>query len=288
LFSQSNSLEKEVVDTVIEGIETIAVTVINSAFTPMTDYEKGDLMFTASPGFFNIRKVYNNPEIRGDKLFGYTFGAGAGYALTDRLMAYGIFSGLLIDGSLEADFYGTAGDPAGADTNYQYYSLFSGMGYEVVSREFLSLPVYLGLNTGYYSLSLDPDSLVVSGFGSPVTTTVRTEGSGFLSGLSGGVAARFKYKGFSLAPYYLYMVNFNGTTVRSDITVDAGGLPLRSSVSHKIDPYMGGTFGFSAAYKTRKGWSFNLSLKNLFPWFTSDRDDAFDMTSAVFTVGYTG
>ena len=282
-FSQTSPLEDYAVEAFIEGVENIAVSVIQSAFTPMSDYEEGDLLFIASPGYFTFDQVYKDPEVSTDDGSGYTFGAGAGYAVSDRVLLYGILSGLSLNGTLDSEFYGSGEGNVSADLSFLYFSLFTGAGYEVLESRYLNIPVFAGLNCGYYSLQADMDPYIAG----PVTTTVSLDGSGMLAGVSGGIAADIHIGGVSLVPYYLYMMNFNGTELDARISAKNGMIPLGSlSESHNVDPYRGGMLGFSAGYRMKSGWGFSFSLKNLLPLFEDDSDDANDMTSIIFAVSY--
>ncbi len=281
LSAQTNPIESEVIDQTISGIESIARAVISAAFTPLTDYDKGDLLFIGSPGFIKIRDVYQSPSIKGDPLYGGTLGVGAGYALGDRLMVYSIFTGLYAGGVLTGSYGGSGEQEAAAGMGF--YSLFSGFGYEVIESEYFSLPVYIGLNTGIITLNLDypeMDEGIYSFKGS-------TKGSDFLAGVSGGVAAKFKYRQFSLSPYFLYMVNFNGAEFTTDYRWTAGFTSGEGQLTHSIDPYRGAYFGLSAGISSKSGWFYNLSLKNLFPNFFKDNSsDAIDFTAVILTIGF--
>lgn len=279
ISAQSNPVEEEVVEQTIQGIETVAKNAIAAAFMPMTDFEKGDLLFIGSPGYLRVREVYQDPSITGDPLNGGTLGMGAGYALNDKFMVYGILTGLYLNGALEGDFFSDG--PVSADTQGTFLSLFTGIGYELIESKYLSLPLFLGFNGGYYSMDVSYPEYSDSGF----NFNAETSGNGFLGGMSGGLAARIKYKGFSLTPYYLYMVNFNGASVDTITEMDSLLLSDSFKINHSIDPYKGGYFGASLALKTRSGWFYNLSLKNLFPSF-SKKDDAIDFTAVILSVGY--
>ena len=283
IFSQSSPLEEKMVDAFIEGIENIAVTAVKSAFTPMSDYERGDLLFITSPGYFMVNQVYQDPYVSSDDAKGYTFGTGIGYALSDRVLLYGIVSGLFLDGTFKSEFYGSSYGYIAVDTQFQYYSLFAGAGYEVLESRYLNIPVFAGLNGGYYSLQADLDPLYLT-IPSPSTTTVNLDGSGLLAGVSGGIAADIHIGGVSLVPYYLYMVNFNGTELDAGIKNSLS--PIGISESYSVDPYRSGMLGFSAGYRMKSGWGFSLSLKNVIPLLEDDSDDATDMTSFIFAVSY--
>lgn len=272
-------MEEEVVEQTIQGIEAVVKNAIAAAFIPMTDFEKGDLLFIGSPGYLTVREVYQNPTIAGAPLNGGTLGIGAGYALNDKFMVYSILTGLYLNGALEADFFSDG--PVSAETKGTFLSLFTGIGYELIESKYLSLPLFLGFNGGYYSMDVIYPEYSNSGF----KFNANTSGNGFLGGLSGGIAARVKYRGFSLTPYYLYMVNFNGVSVDTTTEMDSWLFSDSYEMNHSIDPYQGGYFGTSLAFKTKSGWFYNLSLKNLFPSF-SKKDDSIDFTSVILSVGY--
>ena len=81
------------------------------------------------------------------------------------------------------------------------------------------------------------------------------------------------------------MVNFNGVDIDTITEMDSLLLSKSFKMNHFIDPYRGGYFGTSLAFKTKSGWFYNLSLKNLFPTF-SKNDDSIDFTSVILSVGY--
>lgn len=279
VFAQSNPIEKEVVEQTIAGIEAVAKNAIAAAFIPMTDYDKGDLLFIGSPGYLRVREVYQNPPITGDPLNGGTLGMGAGYAVSDRFMIYNILTGLYLKGALEADFFSDG--PVSADVTGSFLSLFSGVGFEAVQSKYLSLPLFLGFNGGFFSTSVIYPGPSAGG----LSVAAKTSGRGFLGGISGGLAAKIKYKGFSVTPYYLYMANFNGANLETRASIDSFLYSEIYEIDHEIDPYRGGYFGVSAGLKTKSGWFYNLSLKNLFPSL-SQKDDAIDFTAVILSVGY--
>ncbi len=279
--AQTNPIESEVVDRTVSGLETLARTAISASFIPLSDYDKGDLLFIGSPGFMKIRDAYQSPEISGDPLYGGTLVLGAGYALSDRFMVYGIFTGLYTDGTLSASW--TGDEKLEASARMSFFSLFGGVGYEVLETEYFSLPVYLGLNTGIISLNLEYPDITEGIF----TYSGSTSGTDFLTGFSGGIAAKVKYRQFSLSPYFLYMVNFNGAEFKTETEVTAGAYSDSLELTHSIDPYRGAYFGLTLGVSSRTGWFYNLSLKNLFPNFLKDKsDDAVDFTAVILTVGF--
>ena len=288
-LSAQTTLEKEVADVFIQGIEKVVLTVIDSAFSPMVEYEQGELLFIGSPGFFDIRKLHEAPRVEGDGLYGYTLGAGAGYALTDRIMTYGILSFLKIDGTAEADLFGPWAAPTGIDTDYGFLSFQGGLGYELLSCGVFSLPIYAGVSASYYNLEAVSETESVPSYSATATTSTVIEGQGMLFGFSGGVAAQFQIAGFFFTPYYLFLANFTGASVESEtvVTTTVPALTVPYTADHNLDPYMGGTFGLKLGYTSKRGWSFGLSLNNLIsiPW-GDEEDDSNDFTSVIISVSY--
>lgn len=277
LWGQTLSYSDEVTTVSVEGIEKIARTMISSSFTPLTAYEKDDLLISGAVGLFSVDQIYNDPQVTGEDLYGLSLGGGAGYALSDEIMAYGIFSAILIDGKAQGNFFGGSLPETETTISFQNYSLFGGLGYEVISTKSFSLPVFLGLNGGYYNFRFSPDDVTDTG----VTLEGETTGSGFVPGLSGGLAATYRVSKFSFRGYYIYMMNFYG--LEGETTLKESVSSLSYTYSHSLDAYNGGTYGGSIKFSIKKGWSFGIKLTNFLPL---PFEEETDMKSIIVTMGF--
>lgn len=115
----------------IDGISTIAGSIVSDSFVPMTHYKEGEWTGTFVPAYFKITRAYDDPQLKGSGLDGFAFGFGGGYALTDRFMAYGILSYMGIDGDIspaEGDYQNYK-----VKTEYSLLNVNAGLGFDFLT-----------------------------------------------------------------------------------------------------------------------------------------------------------
>lgn len=277
----AQSLEEAVVEEALERQETLALEMVNQAFTPMTEFKAGELHFTAAGGLFDITRLNGSPEIKGAPLTGIPAGAGIGLALSDQLLLYTAWTGIFLQGTITGDFFGMGAHPA--ETGYQLHNLFAGAGFELLQtgteQEFgLTLPLYLGFNASFYDGHLTPEPITV-----PVDALLEatTAGSGFLLGLSGGGALKLRYRGFSLIGFVVIMQNFNGASFSTETRLNGSS---SASSTHSVSPYAGGTAGLRLLYANRRGWHAGISFGTGVQWDGSGED--LQYRSLIISAGY--
>ncbi len=108
LAAQTIVFDTSLSEKAVKGIVNVTSSIISDSFTPMTHYDRGDWIVTAVPAYFEIDRVFDDPDLRGNDLKGWAAGIGGGYAISDRLMAYCVITAMNIDGTIEAPDYGTA------------------------------------------------------------------------------------------------------------------------------------------------------------------------------------
>jgi len=265
VFSQTlteyNTLAGQVMSKGIDGISNIAASIIADSFTPMTHYKKGDFVVTGVPAWFDVKKAYDSPDIKGKDFTGIAGGIGAGYALTDDFMLYGIAAFIKMNGDLYGDYYGSYSPPLKADTDYSLFSFFAGAGYDIFSGSW-SMPVFAGLSVQHYNakINLPGQSITV-----PIAGTLETEfsGSGLLAGATAGIALSKTFlDSIRITPYFLYMLSFNKPELNNKTTITSG-----SSLSHesktKGEQVSAGMLGLCLTLLSEKNYSVSVSLGGL-------------------------
>lgn len=270
-----SSVDEKAVTAAFESVEQAARDMIDTAFTPFTGYKKGELLAIGALGGLEVERIHETPDIDAEDFYGVAAGIGAGYALTDRLMAYGILTGVRLDGKTEGPFFQS---PLEADFTFSGLGLFAGLGIEAVSTPRFSLPLYAGFNGCFYSgtLQTEEESLYTQTF------SMKAESSGFLPGFSGGAAAQVTLGRFNGSLYYLYVRNFSG--MKGDADVSASPIPT-AGASFSADSYAGSTYGLSAGFSPSKKWSFGVKLVNLLPRLI-EQDDDLRYRALIFTIRY--
>jgi hypothetical protein len=268
----------------VESIEYIAASIISDSFSPMTRYSTGDTFYSVVPAGFEADRLWDDPEINGENFYGASLGAGCGYAITGELMAYVILAGMGIRGNMEMNTYGDVYGSLSNDSEYMLLNISGGAGYDIFRNNFVSIPVYLGLNLQYFSAEFTCDPV---SYTSGVTYTVNntTSGSGLLAGMSGGIAASFRvFSSFIITPYYLYLQNFNSGSMKAEFKLSSAGLPVTESARFDLDPVSAGMFGLNIGYKNESGFSFSIALGSLISSLTGYGSKASDNGLEIKTI----
>lgn len=263
----------------VESIEYVAASIISDSFSPMTSYTSGDTLYSVVPAGFKADRLCDDPDIKSDNLYGTSLGAGCGYALTDELMIYGIIAGMGISGKMKMETYGDT--TLSNDTEYMLFNVSGGAGYKIFRNDFVSIPVYLGLNLQYFSTEFICDP-VTNGI---YTINNTTSGSGLLAGMSGGIAASFRiFSSFIITPYYLYLQNFNSGSMKAEFKLSSAGFPVTESARFDLDPVSAGMFGLNIGYKNDSGFSFSVALGSLISSLTGYGSKASDNGLEIKTI----
>ncbi len=260
----------------VNGIASISSSIISDSFVPMTHYDEGEWTGTFVPAYFKITRAYDDPKLKGSGLDGFALGFGGGYALTDRFMAYTIFSYMGIEGGIqpaEGNYQGLT-----VKTDYSLLNVNAGLGFDFLEGGKWSAPVFIGFGLQYFDVNLD----------FPVFSMVKAEakGDGLIGSFNLGISAsRMFFDYIKITPYYLFLVGFN----RPVIGVSAGSLPAQSI---KMDTVIAGMLGVAISFVPTKALSISLSVGGL---LTSSSQfynrlflDGTEMFSLVVAVTYRG
>jgi hypothetical protein len=279
-----------VTEKAVNSIEDIAASIISDSFNPMTHYSKGDKSFYFVPGWFKADRVMEDPDVDADGFTGMSLGTGGGYALNDRLMTYIILAGMKMEGELRAPFYGTDTGNIPGNFDYSLVSLLGGAGYDIFKNDFISVPVYFGANIQHYSAKLVPMTVDWdSGAGSfLIDSTIK--GSGFLLGMSGGIALSLKIYDFvKITPYFIYMQNLNKAKMEAEITNNTNPL-LSGKQSFDVDPVSSGMLGLNMGVISEGGFSFTVSagsmISSMMGFGNKATSNGVDMKSVILIFGY--
>jgi len=273
----------------VDGIANVASSIIADSFVPMTHYNQGELTATLVPAYFDIQKAYDDPEVEGEELTGYSVGLGAGYALTDRWMLYGILAHMRIKGDMKGDFYPevATSEEVTVGTDYSLTALYGGAGFDLLGdNSTFSIPVYAGLFVQRYDVSLSLPEEPIS------SIKPKADGSGFLTGGSISIAISMKImEMFKVTPYYLYSRSFNKPEVEA--TVDTPLPPPFNNVSQtmKMDPVSAGMAGLALTWMTTDSFSISISmggwLTSASKWYNDKFLNGLEMKSVVVALSYT-
>jgi len=277
----------------VDGIASVAEMIISDSFTPMTEYDRGDLSWTGSAALFKIEQAHEEPLVEGRDFGGWSAGMGAGHAVRDRWLLYGILSGMHMDGTLFMQPYESVTDKVETDTRFSFLSLNGGLGYEVFENSWLSLPVFFGPHLQYYSVSLSPDDAAFVDGPDTYTFTSSITGNGLLFGFSGGAAAYIKVLGrFAFTPYVIGMANLTGPDIQAEITATGAALPFPFTYTSSVqtDPLCAVMFGLDVGYRSRSGWTYSFALGDLlayiFDYGNTMVKDGVRMRPLIFIASY--
>jgi len=271
----------------VRGITNVAASIAADSFVPMTHYRAGQWTVTGVPAWFQVDRPFDDPKIEGDDLAGWAGALGGGYALNDRLMAYGILSMLTMEGGVKGNLYGDLAGEVKADTEYALLSFNTGIGYDLVPGEGrLSVPVYGGVFVQRYDAAVELPS---ASYG-PGNLQVSAEGDGILFGVSLGIAASYDVLSFlRITPYFLYSRSLNKPEMKAIVK---GTLPFPYSYKETIemDPVNASMVGFCLTFISTKRFSLSISAGGLLSSSSGFYNDAFldglRMKSVVLAVSY--
>ncbi|MCP4133800.1 MAG: autotransporter outer membrane beta-barrel domain-containing protein [bacterium] len=292
--AQTFTWDTDVAQKGVKGIANVAASIVSDSFTPMTHYGESDLTISLVPAWFNIKKAYDDPEVNGNDLTGFALGGGAGYALNDRWLLYGILSYMSISGGLSGNLYGDTVPAVETDMSYNIFSLAAGTGVDLISdNSRWSIPLYLGLVFMRYGVEMTfPQYQYATGPDAYVDVSV--EDSSFLMGFSAGIAVSCKlFDLFKLTPYLLFMRSFNQPELTGTITSSGGVLPLpvTAEQSITIDYVNACMFGLNISGAITSAFSVSVSVGGLLSSSTSFYNKTFlnglKMTSIVVALTYT-
>lgn len=263
LYPQTPSISEAGAEAV-RSLTSVAEMLIAESFTPMSGYDAGDIWIIASPAIFQVLQLHQEPLVEGQEMTGISFGAGGGYALSNRLMLYLIGAGMSMQGGLSFAPYEGIDTTVNSDAEYSLISLNGGIGFEVIDRDWISVPLFFGPHLQYYSVEIIPSPITVEMAGT-YTVTSEISGSGMLTGISGGVAAYMKFFGrFALTPYLIGMGSFKQPGFTGEVTLDTGiASPQTLENSYSVDPVWGVMFGLDLGFHGKTGWSVSLALGDL-------------------------
>jgi hypothetical protein len=289
LFSLSifaQQWDSSVAEKGVDGIANVASSIIADSFVPMTHYNHEDLVITLVPAYFDIQKAYDDPEVGGKDLTGYSAALGAGYALSDRCMAYGVLAHMNIKGDMEGKFYPElSNEKYRLKTDYSLTALYGGMGFDLLGdNSTLSIPIYAGVFVERYDVSLSlPEE---SGY------RVTADDTGYLYGGSLAVALSWKImEMFKLTPYYLYSISFNKPEITAKASTSVP-FPYTKSQTMTMDRVNAGMAGLALTWMTTDAFSVSVSLGGWLTsqtgWYNEKFLDGLEMKSIVVALSYTG
>jgi len=279
----AQSFDKDVTARAVDGIVNVTSSIISDSFTPMTHFSKGNWTVSVVPAYFDISRVFDDPDVRGHDLRGFSLGLGGGYAVTDRWMAYGIAAFLKTEGTLTGKFYDSGTDYR-VKADYSLYSFHGGMGYDIIEDSKWSMPVFGGLSLQGYSADIAfPES--VPG------TDATVSGSGVIAGINIGIAlSRTIFDYFRITPYFLFIQSFNHPELEADLTFPLPPGSATQTVSMKT--ITAGMLGLNCSIIPSDSFSVNFSLGGLFTSGTRFYNrvflDGLEMLSIVVSVTYRG
>ncbi|HON77774.1 MAG TPA: hypothetical protein PK544_04735 [Spirochaetota bacterium] len=290
LTAQSIIFDTGLSEKAVKGISNISSSLIADSFTPMTHYGAGDWTISLIPAYFSVDRAFDDPDLRGDDLRGWAAGLGGGYAISDSLMAYTIFSAMKIQGTIEAVDYSNYT----FDTAFSLYTLNAGLGYDLISgRSTWSIPLYFGGSIQRYSADIDL-SPIPGAYVDPMNVTLT--GDGFLYALTAGFAISKEFFGrVRVTPYFLYLYSFNSADITAHATQTVT-IPIPGTISRdfdlSIDRINAKMIGLTATLLSEKSWSISASIGGILTsstgWYNEHFLDGLKMKSIVIAASYRG
>ena len=279
----------------VHGISNFASSIISDSFVPMTHYKKGEWTATLVPAYARVSQAYDDPKIESDDMSVYSFGCGAGYAVSNSVMIFGVISAMKARGVLSGEFYGEALPVAGVvecDTDYGLVSLNTGIGYDLCAgSKKWSLPVYAGIFLQRFSL----DAVLPEVDEGTYTIQADITGSGALFGVNAGIAlSRMILDTVRITPYFLWMRSFNRPKLDGKVVVtpDLMPIPLTHTQTFDTEPVQAQMFGLNCSIMTSDRWSFSVSagglLSSLTGFYHEKLHNGLDMVSVVIAITYNG
>lgn len=302
-FSQIQNWDSKPSKKVIKGIGNVASSIIADSFSPMTHYKKGEIMISFSPAYFNIKKAYNDPEITGDNLTGFSLGFGTGYALTDNILLYGIFAGMKIDGGLKAKTtelntsfpLNQIETNATVSSNYKLYSFYLGTGYDFApEKSKWSIILFGGFSFQKYIVDANYNYTTPTSLPFQYSLNSRISGNNELYGLTLSlITSRQITDKIKLSPYFLYNRSLNKPKIQMDI-VQQITAPSTSTEEETNNSNLDNTnlnmFGFDIAYLATDKISISFNIGGMITSTTSLYNDTFlnglSINSFIMSISY--
>jgi hypothetical protein len=278
------------IEYIVAGAENATASVINDSFAPMTHYTEKNWTARFVPAVFRLDRAYDDPEIEGDDFHGWGAGAGAGYALSDQLMAYGIIGRTDAQGDLNGDFYGDAFGEQTVSLSFSTSYITTGMGYDFIKgKKKLSIPLYAGLYVQHYDADIDLPKATDPFSG--ITYDGTLSGKGYLYGFSGGLAVSYRLADkMKVTPYYLFSTSFNESEFDAEIENSLSSTKTNEEIEPgKLTTQM---LGLNISYDTSESLSFSLGIGGLltsqFESYSKNYQDGLIISTIVIVVSYKG
>ena len=274
----------------VEGIGNVTASIISDSFTPMTHYTEGDFSVVLVPAYFKVDKLSREGDLQSDDFTGIAAGIGAGYAFSERLMIYGIFSGMKAEGEI----YSREFPEYRADAYYEMYTLNAGLGFELIDGVNWSIPVYLGISLQRYKAEITPPRIqqTVPIINQQVTADVYIEGNGLLYGPTFAVAvSRSVFNVFRVTPYYLLLWNLNAPELTAKASAGTNAFTsLKGEYKLKIKETRASMFGLCLTYINSDSLSVSISAGGLIGsatgYYNKKFLDGLEMISIVAALTY--
>jgi hypothetical protein len=293
-FSQSvtsDSLKKETTEKTIDGMMNVSSSLIKDSFIPITFWQEKNYSITFVPAYFQINRIYDDPEVKGKDLKNWAAGLGGGYAFSEKLLFYGILAFQNIKGTLSGKMYEDPLPVIDVDTNYRSFFFSPGAGYKLFSSKWISLPLYFGPFIMHYKLDVEMPRESSGGN----SLEVSASGSEMVYGFSGGFAISFMILDkLKVTPYYLYMRSFNKPHADADITFTTS-FPTTTTTKHTesldTENLNSSMIGLSATMISSKNISVSASIGGYITsetsWYNEKFLNGLKMKSIVIAVTYT-
>ena len=288
LAAQTIVFDTSLPEKAVKGIVNVTSSIISDSFTPMTHYDRGDWIVTAVPAYFEIDRVFDDPDLRGNDLKGWAAGIGGGYAISDRLMTYCVITAMNIDGTIEAPDYGSRF----FDSEYTLVATSAGAGFDLVpGAGMFSIPVYFGGSLQYYNadISMSP---VESMYAYPLEAAI--DGSGVTAALTAGIAVSAQlFSLLRITPYFLYMYGLNTPTMTAHVSQRTGPVSvLTQDIDIPCDRVRAGMAGLSITLLSGRSWSVSANaggyLTSSTGYYNEHFLDGLKMKSIVLAFSYRG
>jgi len=277
--------ESTITEDAVQGIINVTSSIISDSFTPMTHYDKEDYVITLVPAYFKINKLFDDRDIQGEDLKGYAFGFGGGYAVNNRLMVYGIFTGLKING----EAYSKEFPAYRADVEYGMFTLSAGIGFDLFEKGKWSIPFYLGMCLQRYDAEIIPPQFAYMSVNAKVNVT----GQGLLYGPTAAIAvSREFFDLVRITPYLLMLWNINKPDLtaeaRARLSFPAG--TAKRTYDLELESVKAQMLGLNITYISSDSFSVSLSAGGLLTSSTGCYNEKFldglNMMSIVLAVSY--
>lgn len=293
ITAQEFNFDKEVSDKVIQSIGDISSSLISNSFSPFTHFNKNEYQFSGAGGFCNVNEIDNKDKIQITILNGGIFATGIGYAVSNKIILYGIFSSMYFEGKIKSNLYGTAYDKINTDVSYFLSTANTGIGYDLYRNSNISIPIFIGLHFQYCTYEFTPESIEWEYLSNPYSVKAIISGNNILSGTSGGIAFSFRFfEKYKITPYYLFLMNFNGAVSNVKTTIKQQSSPyfsIENNTEFETENVLIGMTGLSVSAEVFNKLELSASISGLispeiFPYQGSE--DGLDMFSIIVSFNY--